>query len=75
MHIVDCGALVIGLMFAMGQKQTSRSEIAISAYPRKQTLPADGWMAAECQNRTTCVAAKRRVETRNVATCYFTAVF
>jgi hypothetical protein len=75
MHIVDCGALVIGLMFAMGQKQTSRSEIATSAYPRKQTLPADGWMSAECQNRTTCVAAKRRVETRNVATCYFTAVF
>jgi hypothetical protein len=38
MHIVDCGALVIGLMFAMGQKQTSRSEIATSAYPPKADI-------------------------------------
>jgi hypothetical protein len=37
-HIVDCGALVLGLMSALGQKQTFSDINAMSALPPKADI-------------------------------------
>jgi hypothetical protein len=51
MCIVDCGALVIGLMFAMGQKQTSRSEIAMPPTPESRNCRPTVGLSAKTGQR------------------------
>ena len=50
------GQVEIGIavrsMSALGQKRTSRSEIAMSALPPKADIGGESWMSALCQKRT-----------------------